>query len=80
MLISTSWSLVSRSFRAVRTARTSCAASDLQCTGRNQPSRISWAMPRASFLSVFTGMVLKAARTWRVSSSSTGSPAAVIHA
>jgi hypothetical protein len=35
----------------------------------NQPRRISSAMPHASFSSVFTGMVLKAARTWRVSSS-----------
>jgi hypothetical protein len=31
----------------------------LQCTGRNQPSRISWPIPRASFLSVLTGMALK---------------------
>jgi hypothetical protein len=29
----------------------------LQCTGRNQPSRISCAMPRASLRSVFTGIV-----------------------
>lgn len=35
--------------RAVSTARTSCAASDLQCTSRNQPSRINCAIPRASF-------------------------------
>src|SRR6267378_4687977 len=48
-LISTSWFLVRSSLRAVSSARTSCAGSDLQCTGRNQPSRISWAMPRASF-------------------------------
>src|SRR5271169_6301366 len=40
-LISTSWVLVCSSFRAVNIARTSCAGSDLQCTGRNQPSRIS---------------------------------------
>ncbi len=37
--------------------------------------RISWAMPRASLRSVFTGMALKASRTWRVSISSTASPA-----
>jgi hypothetical protein len=34
-LISTSWVLP-----AVSSARTSCASSDLQCTGQNQPSRI----------------------------------------
>jgi hypothetical protein len=43
--------------------RTSCVGSDLQCTGRNQPSRSSWVIPRASFLSVLTGMALKAPRT-----------------
>jgi len=56
-------------------ARVSCAAIDLQCTGRNQPSRISWAIPRASLRSVFTCIVLSALRTCRVSSSSTASPA-----
>ncbi len=44
---------ISRSFdctslRAVSSARVSCAVFDLQCTGRNQPSRISCAIPRAS--------------------------------
>src|SRR5262249_34731484 len=34
-----------------------------QCTDRNQPSRISWAIPRASLRSVFTGMVRNAARS-----------------
>jgi len=48
---------------------------DLQCTGRNQPSRSSWAMPRASFRSVFTGIALKASRTCRVSNNSTANPA-----
>jgi hypothetical protein len=52
-----------------------CAAIDLQCTGRNQPSRISCAMPRASLRSVFTGIVDSAVFTCRVSSSSTASPA-----
>src|SRR3954471_24628900 len=37
-------------------------------------------MPRESLRSVLTGMALKAARTWRVSSSSTGKPAAFISA
>src|SRR3954451_16243304 len=39
------------SLRAVSTARSSWAGSDLQCTGRNQPNRISCAMPRASLRS-----------------------------
>ena len=43
--------------------RVSCAAIDLQCTGRNQPSRISWAIPRASLRSDFTGIALNASRT-----------------
>gem|GEM_PF-2314056 len=64
--------------RAVSSARTSWAARDLQWTGLNQPSRINCAMPRASFLSVLTGIVLKAARTWRVSISSTQRPAVTI--
>jgi hypothetical protein len=72
---SISWSFACTSLRALRSARTSCTGSDLQCTGRNQPSRISWAIPRASFLSVLTGMALKASRTRRVSNSSTASPA-----
>jgi hypothetical protein len=75
-LISTSCRLVCKSFLAVSSARVSCAANDLQCTGLNQPRRINWAIPRASFLSVFTGMVLKAVRTCRVSSSSAGRPSA----
>src|SRR5829696_2274284 len=37
-------------------------------------------MPRASVRSVLTGMALNAARTWRVSSSSTAKPAAFIPA
>ena len=48
---------------------------DLQCTGRNQPSRISWAIPRASLRSDFTVIALKASRTCRVSKSSTARPA-----
>jgi len=73
--ISTSWRLACNSLRAVSSARVSCAASDLQCTGLNQPRRISCAIPRASFLSVFTGIVLNAARTCRVSRSSAAKPA-----
>ena len=48
---------------------------DLQCTGRNQPSRISCAIPRASLRSDFTGIALNASRTCRVSRSSTARPA-----
>jgi hypothetical protein len=59
------------SLRAVSSARTSCASSVLTCTGLNQPSRISCAMPRASFRSVFTVIAFSAALTWRVA----GSPA-----
>src|SRR5215212_11265866 len=43
--------------------------------GRNQPSRISCAIPRASLRSDFTGIALKASRTCRVSKSSTAKPA-----
>jgi len=53
----------------------SCASADLQCTGRNHPSRISCAIPRASLRSVFTGIADNAAFTCRVSNSSTASPA-----
>ena len=74
-LISRSWRLLCTSLRAVSSARSSCAGSDLQCTERNQPSRISCAIPRASLRSVFTGIALKASRTCRVSSNSTVSPA-----
>jgi hypothetical protein len=38
---------------AVSSARVSCAGTDLQCTERNHPSRISCAIPRASFRSAF---------------------------
>src|SRR5215469_17382711 len=48
--------------------------------GRNQPSRISWAMPRASLRSVLTGIALNAFRTCRVSSNSTANPASRIAA
>jgi len=74
-LISTSNSFDCTSLRAVNSARTSWAAIDLQCTGLNQPSRINWAIPRASFRSDFTAIALKASRTCRVSKSSTASPA-----
>src|SRR5450631_4166664 len=42
---------------------------------RNQPSRISCAILRASLRSVFTGIALKASLTCRVSRSSTARPA-----
>ena len=74
-LFSMSRSLNFNSLRAGRTARISCASIDLQCTGRNQPSRISCAIPRASLRSDFTGIALKASRTCRVSRSSTAKPA-----
>src|SRR5918996_1212920 len=57
-LVSRSHSLVSSSRRAVSRARISWATSVFTCTGRNHPRRISWAMPRASFLSVFTVIAL----------------------
>ncbi len=68
------------SLRAVSIARSSCAPIDLQCTGRNQPSRINCAMPRASLRSLFTGIAAKALCTCRVSNSSTAKPAAFIAA
>src|SRR5262249_62142339 len=43
---------------------------------RAEPAKpSSWAMPRASLRSVFTGIALKASRTCRVSRSSTAKPA-----
>lgn len=71
-----SWRITCAELRAFSSARVSCAANDLQCNDLNQPSRISWAMIRASFLSVFTGIVLKSLRTCRFSSSSAGRPSA----
>src|ERR1700675_5155671 len=65
---------------AVSSVRVSCASIDLQCTGRNQPSRISCAIPRASLRSDFTGIASNVLRTCRVSSSSTASPACRIAA
>ena len=79
-LFSMSCSLLWISFRAVNIARISCALIDLQCTGRNQPSRISCAMLRASLRSDFTGIALKASLTCRVSRSSTARPACFIAA
>src|SRR5438309_497641 len=57
--------------------RTSCALTDFACTGRYQPSRSSWAMPRASRRSVFTVIADNAAFTCRVSSSTASKPALV---
>ena len=54
-LFSMSRSLDCSSLRAVGTARVARAVTDLQCTGRNQPSRINCAILRASLRSVFTG-------------------------
>ena len=75
MLSSTSRSLACSSLRPTSRARTSCAGGDLQCTGRNQPIRSSWAMPRASLRSVLTIMAESAALTCRVSSSTASNPA-----
>jgi hypothetical protein len=47
---------------------------------RNQPSRISCAIPRASLRSDFTGIALNASCTCRVSNSSTARPASRIAA
>src|SRR5467141_1809347 len=55
-LFSRSSSLLCTSLRAVSIARISWAVVDLQCTGRNQPSRISCAILRASLRSDFTGI------------------------
>ena len=77
MLSSTSNSLPCKSLRPTSSARTSCAGGDLQCTGRNQPIRSSWAMPRASLRSVFTTIADSAAFTCRVSSSTASKPAFV---
>ena len=74
MLNSTSNSLPCKSLRPTSSARTSWAGGDLQCTGRNQPIRSSWAMPRASLRSVFTTIADSAAFTCRVSSSTVSKP------
>ena len=77
MLSSTSSSLPCRSLRPTSKARTSWAGGDLRCTGRYQPMRSSWAMPRASLRSVLTTMAESAAFTCRVSSSTASNPAPV---
>ena len=46
-------------------------------SGRNQPIRNDWEIPRAFLRWVFTGMVLNTVRTWRVSRSSTAMPASL---
>ena len=74
---SRSSSLPSRIFRPPSSARISCAAGALPCTGRYQPIRSSCAMPRASRRSVFTTMADSAAFTCRVSSRTVSCPAAV---
>lgn len=50
------------------------ASHHLQCTGRKQPIRSSWAMPQASLRSVLTTIAESAAFTWRVSSSTVAKP------
>src|SRR6516164_2044089 len=50
---------------------------DLACTGRNHPIRISCASPRASLRSVFTVIADKAAFTCRVSSRTASNPARI---
>ena len=77
MLSSTSSSLPCSSLRPTSSARISCAGGDLRCTGRYQPIRSSWAMPRASLRSVFTTIAESAAFTCRVSSSTASNPAPV---
>src|SRR5262245_37907394 len=64
-------------FRPVSSARISCAGTVLTCTGRNQPIRISCAMPRASLRSVFTFIAPSAALRCRVSIRIAANPAAV---
>ncbi len=53
-----SWRLLRTSLRAVSTARSFWAGSDLQCTDWNQPRRINWAIPRASLRSDFTDSIV----------------------
>ena len=77
MLSSRSRSLPNRSLRPTSRARISWAGTALQCTGRYQPMRSNWAMPRASLRSVLTTMAESAALTWRVSSSTASNPAFV---
>jgi hypothetical protein len=62
---------------ATSNARTSREPTDLACTGRNQPMRISWAIPRASLRSVFIDIAESAALTCRVSKRTVSNPARV---
>ena len=67
------------SLRAVSMARSSCAASDLQCTGgTSQPHQLR--NPPRIVAVAFTGIALKASRTCLVSNSSTARPACRIAA
>jgi uncharacterized membrane protein len=70
-------SLPTNSFRAVRSARGSWESADSTCTAWNQPIRTICAMARASVRSVFTGMVLGAALSYLVSSTTTRSAPAL---
>jgi hypothetical protein len=75
ILNSTSISRPRSCLRAIRSARISCASTDFACTGRNQPIRINWAIPRASLRSVLTVIADNAAFTCRVSSRTVSYPA-----
>ncbi|SFD81123.1 IstB-like ATP binding protein [Salipiger profundus] len=63
-----------RKVRVVSSARVSWASRDFTWTRLNQPRRTRWAMPRASWRSVFTRIAAKAARTWRASITETEKP------
>jgi hypothetical protein len=52
--VRSSWAIPRRHLRAVSSARISCALADFTCTARNQPIRMSCAIPRASLRSVLT--------------------------
>lgn len=60
----------------VSTIRSSCLRVDFTCTAWNQPVRIIWAMPSASFLSVLLTMAASAVLRRRTSMQITYSPAA----
>jgi hypothetical protein len=75
MLNSTSSNLPRSCLRPTSSARTSCDAIDLACTGWNHPIRSSCASAHASLRSVFTVIADNPAFTCRVSSRTVSNPA-----
>jgi hypothetical protein len=73
---STSSSLLTRSLRLLSSIFSSWLLVDFTWTARNQPVRITCAMPRASLRSVLLVIAESAAFRWRTSMQMAGKPAA----